>query len=139
MKPMLFQKVKCNGYLKKVHDGRFIDMNKNEGGTFDCTYIDTNKPDLDIECQYCGDLDFLKTYYERKEKRFVGVVVGFKDLVIDGFLTVETCYNWLDNEYTKIGKKPKTVETCAIVYYANNRKRYVPLKDIEVDHEEEQN
>lgn len=131
MKPELFQKVKCNGYLKKVSDGRFIETCKSEGETLDCTYVDTNNPDLDIECEYCGDLDFQKTYFKHKPKRFTGVVVGFKDIVIDGYLTVETVYNWNDCEYTKLGKQPKTTETCAIVYYANNRKRYVPINNIE--------
>lgn len=130
-KPELFRKVKCNGYLKKVFDGRFIETHENEGETLDCIYVDTNNPDLDIECQYCGDLDFLKTYYEYKEKKFTGVVVGFKDIVIDGYLTVETCTNWLGSEYTKFGKQCRTTASCAIVYYANNRKRYVPLKNIE--------
>lgn len=131
MKPELFQKVKCNGYLKKVSDGRFIETCKSEGKTLDCTYVDTNNPDLDIECQYCGDLDFLKKYYERKEKKFSGIVVGFKDVVIDGYLTVETCETWSGSECTKLGKLPKTVQNCAVVYYASNRRRYVPLNNIE--------
>lgn len=131
MKPKLFQKVNCKGYLKKVYDGRFIETFKNEGETLDCTYVDTNNPDLDIECQYCGDLDFLKTYYKHKERKFTGVVVGFKDIVIDGYLTVDTSCNWNGCEYTKLGKQVNKTSLCAIVYYANNRKRYVPLKDIE--------
>lgn len=130
MKPKLFQKVSCKGYLKKVYDGRFIETFKNEGETLDCTYVDTNNPDLDIECQYSGDLDFLKTYYAYKEKQFTGMVVGFKDIVIDGYLTVENCETWSGRDCTKLGKQPKTVQTCAIVYYANNRKRYVPLNYI---------
>lgn len=130
MKPQLFQKVDCYGYLKKVYDGRFIETFENEGKTLDCTYIDTNNPDLNIECQYCGDFDFLKTYYEHRERKFSGIVVGFKYLVIDGYLTVETCYDHLGVEYTKLGKKCNKTALCAIVYYADNRKRYVPLNDI---------
>lgn len=131
MKPELFQKVSCKGYFKRIYDGRFIETFENEGKTLDCTYADTNNPDLNIECQYCGDLDFLKTYYEHRERKFSGIVVGFKDLVIDGYLTVATCYDHLDREYTKLGKKYNKTALCAIVYYANSRKRYVPLYDIE--------
>lgn len=131
MKPQLFQKVSCYGYLKKIYDGRFIETFENEGKTLDCTYVDTNNPDLDIQCEYSGDLDFLKTYYEHKTKKFTGIVVGFTKVVIDGYLTVETVYDWNDNECTKLGKKPKTIEICAVIYYANNRKRYVQLSDIQ--------
>lgn len=128
---MLFKKVKCKGYLKKINDGRFIASFENEGGTYDCTYMDTNNSDLNIECNYCGDLDFLKTYYEPRDKVFSGIIVGFKNIVATGYLTVDTEYDFQGREHTKFGKQPKDVFHCAVVYYANNRKRYVPVEKIE--------
>lgn len=130
MKDLLFQNVVCQGYLKKINDGRYIESYENENGTFECTYSDSNNADLNIECEYCGELDFLKTYFEYKERIFTGIVVGFKKIVATGYLTVDTCYGYYGTEYTKFGKHPKDMYQCAIVYFSNNKKRYVPLDKI---------
>lgn len=132
MSDLLFQKVKCKGFLKKVWDGRFIETHPNEGYTYDCEYRDSNNPDLKIECEYCGDFDFLKTYYEHKEKEFFGFVVGYKEIVATGYLTVDTDYDFMGREHTRLGKQPKDVCQCAIVYYANNKKRFVSIEDIKI-------
>ncbi|MEG0365533.1 MAG: hypothetical protein RR585_01765, partial [Coprobacillus sp.] len=78
-----------------------------------------------------GEEEHRKTYYERKDKSFTGFLVGYKDIVINGIVGVD--YN--DNPYCEcdyIYKQPLKVCKCAIIYFANNRKRYVPLEDIEL-------
>lgn len=132
MNELLFKCVKCKGFLKKVKDGRFIDSNTDEEGTLDCTYVDTNNPDWDLECEYCGDLDFLKTYYEHCDTKFKGFIVGFKDVVATGYLVVDTEYHFDGREYTKISKQAKDIYKCAIVFFSDNKKRYVPIEDLEL-------
>lgn len=127
----LFQKVKCDGFIHKINDGRYIGHDEE----WNCWYVkgyDSEKKDYiceDIpEENYDGSLNFLKTYYQEKKQRFSGVVVGFKDVVINGFLYVDTSSDYRGCEYTYIGKQPKDIERCAIVYYANNMKHLVPIR-----------
>lgn len=127
---MEFKTVKCNAYLKKVKDGRYIEVLKNEGDMKDCTYMINDEP-YKTECGYDGSLEFLKTYFEISVKEFEGVLVGYKDIVITGYLTVETDYDWQNCESTRLGKTPKQIIKCGIVYFGNNRKRLVPLENIE--------
>ncbi|MHC1722518.1 MAG: hypothetical protein AB9836_04850 [Aminipila sp.] len=126
---LLFSKVHCPGYLKKVYDGRFIEVIK--GDVDEALYTDTNNLDFDLPCECDGSLEFLKTYYEEKAKSFSGFVVGFKDVIVTGYLVAETNYNYIGQGYLKVSKAPKRTEKCAIVYFASNRKRLVPLSMIE--------
>jgi hypothetical protein len=128
---ILFKKAKCNAFLKKVYDGRFIQTYKNEGCDV-AEYTDTNNPDLDLLCECDGSLEFLKTYYEIKKRDFSGVVVGVKDIVVTAYLVAETNYNYLGREYIRISREPEKIIKCAVVYYRNNCKRYVPLDNVEV-------
>lgn len=133
MKDLLFKKVKCNGFLKKVYDGRYVEVDKYGN----CEYIDTNNKDLNITCEYCGDEEFLKTYYIIKSRNLSGMVVGFKDIVINGYLCVDSNADYLGSEHIKISKRPNEIVKCAIVYYADNRKSYVPIDNIMIRREKE--
>lgn len=127
-KELLFKKVKCSGLLKKVYDGKYIC--KDEDGN--CFYSTSDGKKTPVpEDDYDGSLNFLKTYYKRVKHNFSGVVVGFKDVVVTGYLYVETNYAFDGREYTKVGKEAKETERCAIVYYSNNRKHMVPVNMIE--------
>jgi len=130
-----FKTVRCNAYLKKVKDGRYIQALENEGNIKDCTYMINNEP-YEIECIYDGVLEFLKTYFEVVSKEFEGVLVGYKDIVITGYLTVETEFDFMDREFTKLSRVPKQIVKCGIVYFGNNRKRLVPLENIKMIIEE---
>jgi len=121
----LFKNVNCNGYLKRIYDGRYIEKIDGE-----CFYMVENEK-FEIECEQCGELEFLKTYYKVTEKNFKGVVVGIKAIVMTGYLVVDTDYDYYDREVVKISKQAKDTCICAIVYFANNRKRLVPLENIE--------
>lgn len=143
---MHFRTVKCTGYLKKVNDGRFI-LNDNNV----CQYVDLNskdKPDegfyrdecdmcwvKDIE-EYCGSLEFLKTYYQIVKKEFTGMCVGYKDIIITSWLYMDAYDNYNGTEIDYVGKQAKDVIRCGVVYFADNRKRYVPLDNmVELDTE----
>lgn len=78
-KPQLFARVKCRAFLKKEHDGRCISIQDGR-----CWY-EPREPDTP-ECECEGALEFLKTYFVRKERDFSGVVIGTKDVVTKAYL-----------------------------------------------------
>jgi hypothetical protein len=126
---ILFKKVQCTAFLKKVYDGKFIQVCNIDG--YDCAeYADTNNPDLDLKCECDGSLKFLKTYYEPKAREFMGIVVGIKKIIVTAYLTAETNYDYTGREYLRISREPEKIIECAVVYYRNNCKRYVPLENI---------
>ena len=141
----MFRTVKCKGYMKKVNDGRFIDKD-NIGN---CTYIDNSKEKPEgegwesqgdglgwskpvAEEDYDGSRLFLKRYYERTEKLFAGIVVGFKMVMETAFLVVDTEYHPYTGEYTVVRKEPEGRVKCAIVFYGCNKSRMVPIDMIEI-------
>lgn len=130
----LFEKVECNGYLAKVNDGRFIKRYPEQGEIDSCEYcygfIDGKEVVKPVE-DYDGSREFLKTYYEKKEKKFNGFIVGTKQIVATGWLIVDTYTDYRGSEHIKIMKEPKDVIDCYIVYFANNQKRYVPMDMVE--------
>lgn len=129
MEVKLFDKCKCKGFYKKVHDGIYIQLDsKNLTADLMNSNIQGELVEEDIECAE-------KRYYEHKNGNFSGVIVGFVDLVLVGYLDViyqDECdvgVGIIPEKYY-IAKRPKEVVKCAIVYYANNLKHYVPLEDI---------
>lgn len=148
--PYVFQVVECRAYMKKIKDGRFIEKfeaNETESGEAEYFYVDDNKPNGDgttgwrkkVE-YYDHDLEFLKTYYQRTEKRFVGIVVGIKDVAVTAWLYVDERFGWngdVCGEY--VGRDVEDVIKCAHVFYAPNKSRLVPLEDLEIIEEEREN
>ncbi len=139
VKDILFEKVMCRAYLKKINDGRYIDMDS-EGN---CAYVDNSTWDGNkvwtepvAEEDYDGTKHFLKTYYKHTEKHFTGVVVGIKEIVMTAYLTCETCYTYQGSGYTRVEKSPEDVRKCAHVFYGNNRSRLVPLDDLKIYQDE---
>lgn len=128
MEAKLFDKVKCKGYYKKAHDGVYIQLDE-KNLTADLMNSHSNKV---IE----EDVDRAeKQYYEHKDGNFSGVIVGFVDLIVTGWLdvfyedSVDVGVGIIPEKYY-ISKRPKDVVKCAIVYYANNLKHYTPIEDI---------
>ena len=126
----LGKKVLCKGYYKKVNDGVHIvcydkdgqfctDFNKIEKA---CGYTKTGK---EKELYFEGD-GIGKVLRELKEDWFTGVVVGETFLPITEYLYTDTDYHYNGEEYYTIGKSIRKADECYIVYFANNRKRYVP-------------
>ncbi len=129
----LFDKCKCKGFYKRAHDGLFIHLDE-ENLTADL--INTNLACADNVGVVEEDIDCAeKRYYEHKEGNFNGIIVGFVDLVVTGWLDViydagvDTGFGTMPDKYY-IAKRAKEVVRCAIVYYANNMKHYTPIDDI---------
>lgn len=75
--------------------------------------------------EFCGET-VEKTYYDRIEDEFEGVIVGYKNLVVTGYLGTD----WYEDDERSYGycfKKPKDVVKVARVYFKNNCSRLVPL------------
>lgn len=129
MEVKLFDKCKCKGFYKKVHDGIYIQLDsKNLTADLMNSNVQGELVEEDIDCAE-------KRYYEHKDGNFSGVIVGFVGLVVVGYLDViydcgvDVGFGTMPDKYY-ISKRPKEVVKCAIVYYANNLKHYVPIDDI---------
>jgi len=142
----LFSHVNCTGYMKPIKDGIVIQIYDSNGKFYsekcvksaDCKAIaiKLNYPNEDIELkdlsEWCGET-VEKTYYERVEKNFTGVLVGYKKLVTKRYLGTDWCDYYVDDTDRSYGycfKTPSEVIDVAVVYYKNNCKRYVRLEDI---------
>lgn len=129
----LFDKVKCKGFYKKVSDGIWVHLDKS---TLTAYAMNTNLVDTDNDGTMEADIDCVeKTYYEHRKGNFTGVIVGFKDLVVKGYLDViyqDECDVGIGviPEKFYVEKRAKEVVKCAIVYYADNKKHFVPIEDI---------
>ena len=136
----LFDKVKCNGFYSKVRDGTYICL---DSQNLKAAHMNSNA--VDTECLVEEDVDRVeKTYYKHVTKKFCGVIVGFTDLIVTGYLdviyndTIDVGIGVLPEQFF-VQKNPNCVVKCAIVYYANNKKHYVPLEDIECENSDERN
>lgn len=143
MKDILFKPVICDGFLKPVHDGIYVYLDKTTMTAYamNSNLIDDNNDgtvESDIDCTE-------KTYYEYVQRKFNGIVVGIKDIITQGYLDVN--YEDYDSGYYPyddyhadryyqerffVSKRPKTTVKCAIVYYANNKKHLVPYDKLTV-------
>jgi hypothetical protein len=119
----LFEKYRTTGFLKKAHDGVYVVPKDNE--TAVCVRK-TGEEELRMPCS----VD--KTYYEYVKSEGTGVVVGFKDVVINGYIDVDFLEEFSRGSELHFDFQSRSKETvkCAIVYYANNKKHLVPLEDI---------
>lgn len=135
MNVKLFDFCKCKGFYKKVSDGIWVHLDKT---TLTAYSMNTNLVSEDNDGTMEADIDRVeKTYYEYVKGNCRGVVVGFVDLVVKGYLDViyqDACDVGVGviPEKFYVCKTPKDVVKCAIVYYANNKKHFVPLEDCEV-------
>ena len=131
---LLFKRCRCKAYLARVSDGRYIEHiepDKAEDNK-DHFLLITGQEDREyFESECCGENDLEKMYYRRKEKDFTGIVVGFKDVVTEGYLGVDYVKPYYESPFYRVFKEPKTIVECAIVYFAKNRSRYVPVDDID--------
>lgn len=131
----MFQQVKCSHYMKRVKDGKFINhypANESLSGRDEWYYEDLrNDKSQVIPDDEIGGSDFVKTYYERVAKDFVGIVVGFELLTV----TAELFLDYYQDDYGEsyyASKRPREQVECAKVYFGCNRSRYVAMDDIEI-------
>ncbi len=125
-----FKFVRCSSYLKPIKDGRHMEQYVDGNGeTTRVCYMENGKCLGESKSE--GAYEFSKTYFERVEADFTGVMVGTKTVTVENWLYSDFDYDFRGCERIVLHKDKKTVIECGIVYYANNRKRYVPLVDIE--------
>ena len=149
----LFTKVKCHAYYKKAHDGISLFMTKIVGYDSDGTpcEVPTNEKTFDAsivkvyggktidgegrsvkwetladlsEC--CGD-SVEKTYYDMVSDEFTGVIVGYKNIAITGYIGTDSVDDEYYGHYGYCFKQPKDVVKVARVFFKNNCSRLVPL------------
>lgn len=129
----LFDTVKCKGFYKPFTDGKWLYLDRE---TLTADAMDNNLADGSNDGTVEKDVEYIeKTYYQHVDKNFSGVIVGYKDIVVTGYLDAvyeEGCDVGIgitpDAFY--VSKRAKETVKCAIVYYANNMKHYVPLEDV---------
>lgn len=128
----LFDRVECNGYLKRKTPqwNLVISDAVNFDGYFHSTgWIDEKYHNEDIAVNF-EDEYVTNTYYEEKEQRFCGVVIGFKDVVTEARLYAITDDYPDESQRAGCYKEASRIEPCAVVAYANNKKHIVPLRKI---------
>lgn len=127
----LGKKVCCSGYYKRIKDGLYIECYDKDNYLCADTGKSINKAVVIINGKIIKELDFdgsgeIKTLYKYTTKRFIGICVGEIKLCIKELLFANIGYHYNGEEYLYIGKTPTEIVDCYIVYYVNNRKRYVP-------------
>ena len=127
----LGKKVSCKGYYKQVRDGVHIEcfdednVNRaiSDKPTAKAYSYDKNGTAMQLEFQGDG---IEKTLRELTEISFDGVCVGETVLPIKEYLYSDTSYHPTGEEFGFIGKQITQTCECYVIYYANNKKRYVP-------------
>ena len=121
----------CTGFYKKIKDGVHIEC-------WDRNGVPAERSSLGIEKAYAWDKSgqteellfegsgIEKTLYTLVNKKFSGVCVGEVKLPITELLYADFFYDHNCEEQRFIGKEIKQSCECYVVYFANNRKRYVP-------------
>lgn len=123
-------KAKCSAYYKKAHDGVYITLYDKDGMFCNEIY----KAEKACACTRTGEEKELffegdgigKELYKLKYKDFIGVCVGEIELPITSYLYTDTDIDWTGREYRVVSKSIRETCECYIIYFANNRKRYVP-------------
>ena len=135
----IFTRVKCHAYMKKFSDGVTIHVESFDDGSKLAKAVkydaDTHENVEIADLSSFDGLSVEKTYAERIEAEFGGVVVGYRKLKVRGRIGTD----WYDGpygyEYGYCFKETTEYPTVAVVYYKNNCKRYVLPEDMEVDYE----
>lgn len=142
----IFIKVKCHAYLRKAHDGIRITIydtadsvcsNKTVADPSYKALVETFDFDK-MEYVTLADLSewdgsgYEKTYRERVEEEFTGVVVGITEVNVKGQIGTDWECDGFGREYGHCYKQITDRQKVAVVYFKNNSKRYVPLEDLEI-------
>ncbi len=134
----MFQKVRCRAYMKKVNDGRCITVipaKDTPDGKAAYYYRDDplkGEGMREVPEEDWGGSGFIKTYYERTEKEFCGIVIGMKMSTIKAELFCDTDYGYDGSERDYVGKNITEQTKVVVVAYGCNRTRLVMLDDFEI-------
>lgn len=127
----MFKVVECAGYMQKLHDGRYIAQEDGEYWLCD-NNRPGEKPGEIWQKKAEFDEELKKTYYRRKETAFAGVVIGMRMVTVSGVLYVDFADTPDGREIPYIQKEAKEQTKCAVVAYGMNKTRLVPLADITI-------
>ncbi len=130
----MFQKVRCKAYMRKINDGRCIVLmpgDQTESGR--PAYFYTEKGEMrEVPLEDWGGGDFVKTYYERTEREFSGIVIGMKMATIKAELFCDTDYGYNGSERDYVGKNITEQAKVVVVAYGCNKTRLVTMDDFEI-------
>lgn len=126
-KDLLFKQVKCSAAIYEIHNG--IGFSKDEKGTWYYTSETEHLKKINFNMDPVKRLS--KKYIDIRKIQFSGFIVGIKSIRSSADLVIE---KQKDNKYmdVKIWRENEEFRQVAIVYYANNRKRLVPLEYCEI-------
>ena len=142
----LFVKVRCRAYMKMAKDGVFIVMYNPDGTVCEDRLMKSyngkavamkrnfeNGDDIEVEdlSEFCGQC-VEKTYRERVEADFIGVVVGYTTIKANGLIGTDWNDSPYGGDFGYCFKNTTLAPKVAVVYFKNNCKRYVLLEDMEV-------
>ena len=132
----MFRKVRCRAYMRKVNDGRCITVipgDQTESGEPAYFYTDNNlRSEREVPPEDWGGGNFVKTYYERTEKEFSGIVIGMKMVALKAKLFCDTNFGYDGSERDYVGKNITEQVKVAVVAYRCNRTRLVAMDDFEI-------
>lgn len=122
----------CKAYYKKAKDGVHIVCYDKDNQYCDISHnsietafaYDRNGKETELFFEGDGIEKVLRELVEGNW--FMGVCVGETVLPITEYLYADINYHYNGEQYYAIGKQIQETCECYIVYYANNRKRYVP-------------
>lgn len=142
----LFHKVQCHAYMKKISDGVCIQVYKEDGTFYSnppkvfknndkliaCGINPETRMSYEIkDLSSCDGDSVSKTYYERSEGEFKGVLVGYKHLCCQAQLGTDWGSGYDGSEYGYCFRYETSSPLVGIVYFRNNAKRYVLPEDME--------
>lgn len=135
-------RVHCTSYLLKDSDGVHIELWDGNSYVFDKTV-----KDVDIKAYACNRMgkvreldewcgDGIEKHYRRKiECEFDGIYVGTVTVKVKGIIGTDwACESYGFGDYREYGycfKRTTETAKCGVVYYQPNKKRYVPIEDME--------
>ena len=145
-RPPLFSRVKCWAYLREKKDGIYIEVRDKDGKVIYpnrvteplSAYAVRFDPRLE-KLEIIADLSnwdgesVKKIYRERTEADFTGVVVGYIRIDRSGYIGTIWETPPYGGEYGHLFKEIDDRPEVAVVYYRNNKKRFVLLDDMEVE------
>lgn len=148
-RPPLFSRVKCRAYLREKKDGIYIDVRDKDGNVIYphivteplSAYAVRYDPQLG-KLEKIADLSnwdgesVKKIYRERTEAVFTGVVVGYKRIDRSGYIGTDWETPPFGREYGHLFKEINDRPEVAVVYYRNNKKRFVLPEDMEEERNE---
>ncbi|MBE6989779.1 MAG: hypothetical protein E7426_03410 [Ruminococcaceae bacterium] len=143
----LFDLVRCGGYVIPARDGRRLIQDKED--PFHGWFVEGRDKTVLQDVFYRGER-LEKTYHIYVERPFRGVIVGYRDILFRAVLQADTGTSGTDDEedipfgeelpfgseersgerIPLISRVDEAFVRCAVVYYSNCRKHYVPLEHI---------